>query len=136
MENVTNFMLEYFRAKIADEQRYQEIRVPFRRKFFTNDCGYDSHAHTLRRLESEKVISVEKMGSCVEVITEQILHYSGGEQSVRLKYRLTNHGDGWLIAIVQTACFACGGTGDSSCAVCKGEKWLSKEAPIKAVGQQ
>jgi len=117
-------MREYFRAKIIDEQEHQANRLPFRRKFFTDDCRYDSHAETLQRMESEKVVSVEETTADSKVITEQIFDYLGKKKTIRLRYHLQVANDDWLIRKVQAACYICEGRGDSSCPHCEGKLWL------------
>jgi len=124
MQNIEDFMREFFRARIAEEQKLQVTRAPFRREFFADDCRYDSHADTLRRMESEKIVTVEE-GKCdPKVITEQTFHYSGGIKTIRMRYHLRYVNDHWLIWNVQTACFVCEGHGDQNCPYCKGKQWL------------
>jgi hypothetical protein len=121
---IEEFMHEFFCARIVEEQSFQESRLPFRRKFFAKECRYDSHADTLSRLRSEKVLNIDEGGSNATVTTEQKFPYSGGEKTIRLRYYLRAAENGWLIHNVQTACFICGGYGDRSCAFCKGKQWL------------
>jgi hypothetical protein len=127
MQRLEDFMVEFFRARIAEEQSHQASRAPFRRKFFADDCRYDSHADTLVRMESEKVIAVERRESDPKVITEQTFHYSRGIRKIRLRYHLQPFNDGWLIRDVQSGCFVCEGRGESNCPYCKGKKWLGTE---------
>lgn len=118
-------MRDFFRARIVEEQRHQASRLPFRSKFFADDCRYDSHADTLRRMESERVVSVDDGESDSQVITEQTFGYSGGTKTIRLRYHLRLVNDDWLIQNVQTACFVCEGRGDSNCPDCKGKQWIN-----------
>lgn len=127
MRPVEDFMREFLRARIIEEQRYQANRAPYRRKFFHDDCVYDSHAHTLSRMESEEVESVDTKESDAHVVTTQTVCYSGGTKTMRLRYHLQPQNDNWLIREVQTACFVCDGLGDENCPNCKGKQWLSAE---------
>jgi hypothetical protein len=125
MRQVDEFMLEFFRARIAEERRHQASRLPFRNKFFADDCWYDSRADTLRRIESEKIISIEKRKPGCIVITEQALCNSRGVKAMRFRYHLQAAGDDWIIRDVFTGCVVCGARGDTSCPCCKGEQWIN-----------
>ena len=116
-------MHDFFRARIAEEKRFQEDRLPFRKKFFADECRYDSRVDTIRKFESEKVIDVDEGKFDSHVITEQAFHYSGGEKTIRLRYQLQATADDWLIRSVQTACYVCDGRGDRKCPVCNGKRW-------------
>jgi len=104
VRNVQDFMREFFRDGIVEEQRFQASREPLRRKFYASDCRYDSHCETLKRLESEEVVSVDMGESEAKVITEQKFRYSGGVKTVRLRYQLQPVKNDWLIREVQRAC--------------------------------
>ena len=119
-------MVEFFDARIVEEQRHQASRAPFRRKFFAQDCRYDSHADTLKRMETEKIVSIEGGESDPRVITEQTVHHKGHIRRMRLRYHLQLLNDDWLIRDVQSACLVCEGRGDSNCPYCKGQQWLRK----------
>ena len=125
MREIEEFMREFFRARIVEEQKVQSNRLPFRRKFFAEECRYDSHAHTLQRMESERIVNVDEEKTDSKVITEQRFHYSGGEKTIRLRYHLRAVGEDWVIRNVQTGCFVCEGRGDSNCPYCKGKQWLN-----------
>jgi hypothetical protein len=117
-------MRDLFRAKIADERDYQASRLPFRRKFFSADCRYDSRRGTLSRLESETIISVEERESRPRVITEQTFPFHGTPRRIRLRYHLDILQDDWVIREVESACFGCEGRGDMECPYCRGKRWL------------
>ncbi|SRR6266540_3333459 len=127
MRRVEDFMREFFRARIIEEQRHQATRAPFRRKFFADDCRYDSHADTLRRMESEKIVSIDDRETDPKVITDQTFQYSGVTRRIRLRYHLQLLNDDWLIREVQSACLVCEGRGDTNCPYCKGKQWLGPE---------
>lgn len=124
MKTAKEFMSEFFRARMVEEKRHQASRLPFRSKYFAEDCRYDSHAGALKRMESERITNVSETDSGCMVDTEQTLCYSGGTKTMRLRYHLQLMSDGWLIRTVHTACFVCGGLGDSTCPYCKGKQWL------------
>lgn len=124
MQAVEDFIHEFFKARIAEERRYQADRVPYRRQFFTSDCPWDSHENTLKMLQSEKVSSVEKSDLEAKVITVHAnSFYPVDSQLQRRRYCLKATTDTWLISNVQIECPACGGQGDESCVFCKGEHW-------------
>jgi hypothetical protein len=124
MQRVDEFMTTFFRARTHDEQEYQKTRAPFRAKFFAQNCRFDSHADTLQRMESEKIVSIiDGDKSEANVITEQTFHYSAGVKPIRHRYHLGLLNGAWLIENVQTACVICDGKGDNSCPGCKGKQW-------------
>jgi redox-regulated HSP33 family molecular chaperone len=127
MKDVKDFMRDFFRSRIAEEEKYQKNREPFRREFFTEDCRFDSHADTLRRMQSEKVLSIEEGEGHCKVITEQTVNYKGSCRKMRLRYTLQHLSDRWLIQNVKTACLVCEGRGDKDCPFCKGNPWLAPE---------
>ncbi len=125
MRTIESFMSDYFHAKILDEQRYQADRAAFRRKFFAADCRYDSRAGTLTKLQSERIISIEKGESDSKVISEQDFSFRGNIRKIRLKYHLRPSEEDWLIREVQTGCLVCEGRGDKDCPYCHGAQWVT-----------
>jgi hypothetical protein len=118
-------MHDFFRSRIIEEQRFQASRLPFRKKFFADECRFDSHADTLQRMESEKIVNVDEGETESKVVTEQNFHYLGHKKTIRLRYHLRAMSDDWLIQKVQTACFVCGGRRDANCPCCRGKQWLN-----------
>lgn len=127
MPHVEEFMREFFRARIIEEQRHQVSRLPFRRQFFADDCWYDSRADTLRRMESEKIVSIDEGESDSTVITEQALCNSESTKTMRFRYHLQAVKDGWVIREVLVGCVVCGGRGDTNCPYCQGNQWRNAE---------
>jgi hypothetical protein len=125
MGSVEEFMIEFFRDRLLEEQRYQRSRLPFRKRFFSDDCWYDSRADTLRRLESEKIVSIDEKKPDSAVITEQTLFDAGGVRTMRFRYHLQAVNEGWVIREVLIACVVCGGQGDANCPYCKGRHWIN-----------
>jgi len=123
MKPVEEFMHEFFRARLIEEQSHQANRAPFRQRFFTQDCLYDSHVDTLKRMASEKIVGVEGGPSNPKIITEQTFHYKARARRIRLRYHLQPLADDWLIGSVQSACLVCEGRGDRNCPYCKGKLW-------------
>ena len=121
------FMLEFFRARIVEEQQHQANRASFRRKYFAEDCRHDSHADTLRRMESEKIVTTDGRDSETRVITEQTVQHKGQIRRMRFRYHLQPLNDDWLIHTVQTGCLVCEGRGDKNCPYCKGRLWLGAD---------
>src|ERR1035437_7746859 len=120
-------MHEFFLTRIVEEKTHQANRSPFRRKYFAENCRYDSRADTLRRMESERIVVIDDGESDSRVTTEQTFHYSGGIRKIRLRYHLQLLNGDWLIRDVQSACLVCEGRGDSNCPYCKGKQWLDTE---------
>ena len=127
MQKAEIFIREFFRARIVEERRIQESRAPFRRKFFTDNCRWDSRSGTLEMMQSEEVVSVEATESEPKIITAYNIPYAGGFRRNRLRYHLRPVKDAWLIRFVERECPACAGHGDDTCAYCKGKHWLSTE---------
>jgi hypothetical protein len=126
MQNVKDFMEEFFRARIADEQRYQESRAPFREKYYAHECEADSRSRAIERLQSERVISIDRLGSVTMVITVQNNpFFSPGEQIRRQRYHLAPAAERWLIQSIEYECPFCSEVGDARCTSCKGKHWLS-----------
>jgi hypothetical protein len=123
MQSVEEFMRQYFEERIVDEEREQAGRVPFRRKFHTDDCYWDSRALQIGMMRSERILSISSSDAKAEVVTTR--HFSASSGSVhQLRYHLKAEGDRWLIREVDTWCLSCHGVpGNSSCMFCQGTGW-------------
>lgn len=124
MKDIRAFMQELFAARIAEEKQILASRIPYRQKFFTSDCDWDSHAGVLKVIETEAIVSIEGSDSEPIVITSfNWLLPSVKFQEHRRRYHLKAAGDSWLIWLVQDECLMCHGKGDGSCLSCKGKHW-------------
>ena len=123
MQSVEDFMRQYFDERIVDEEREQASRVPFRRKFHTDDCYWDSRAGQIEMMRSERVLSISSSHTEAEVVTTR--HFSALSGSVQqLRYHLKARGGRWLIREVDTWCLSCHGVpGNRSCRFCQGAGW-------------
>ena len=119
-------MRDYFRARIAEEQRELRNRAGFRQKFYTPDCFFDSRAGTIKMIESEQVISSTANGETEDVITVITNPLVKGSGPRKQRYLLIKSGDAWLIREGQLACHSCDGKpGNEGCMLCHGKGWLS-----------
>ena len=124
MQEVKEFMRDLFLTRMAEEKRILVNRMPYRQKFFTSDCRWDSRAGTLEMIESELIVSLEKSDSEVAVITEyEVPFYASGVRKHRRRYHLKAGDDSWLIRHVEHQCTVCNGQGDEGCTGCKGKHW-------------
>ena len=127
MQSIEEFMRQYLDERITEERREQASRAPFRRKFHTDDCRWDSRAGTLEMIQSERILNVSNSGATAEVITTRDCSrlINGVHQ---LRYHLQRGGEGWLIQSVDLWCHACHGVrGQESCIFCHGTGWLDRK---------
>jgi hypothetical protein len=123
-------MDEYFQARIAQEQKERVRRIPFRRKFFVDECSYDSRKGQVEFLKSERIFSVSSGDAKGEAITE--IHDSKHDDFVRQRYNLITANGRRLIHSVDIACPKCvGKAGENDCAVCSGMGWINLTPPDK-----
>ena len=119
-------MHSYFRGREEAERLCQEARLPYRKRFFTDDCYFDSHAGALDMIRSERIESIETKGPTVFVVTNIAVDLRKlGKHVRRHRYNLEPSGETWVIRCVQMACPVCERPGQKSCRVCHGEYWLS-----------
>lgn len=125
LQPVEEFMREFFRARIREEQRLQASRIPFRQSYYSADCQWDSRSQTLEMFESERIFSIEQMESDAKVITSHVKPFFPPDtKTQRLRYCLRVISDKWLITKVQLECPMCLGRGDETCLFCKGRLWV------------
>jgi hypothetical protein len=121
---VETFMADYFQAKVDLEKRQLEIRAPYRKQFYSDDCVFDSHKGTLAWLQSERILDIQEDAAQVRVITRQITHRTNGATQWVLRYHLQPFNNKWHIHMVDRACLACDGR-DTNCILCKGVYWVA-----------
>ncbi len=132
METVEEFMGQYFLAREGEAQREEEARLPFRRRFFAEDCLWDS-----RRIEAadgEKLLEILAVTEGFEVVTT-------GVRSVlpnrRLKYYVQAQRGRWLIKAVHSECSLCNASNRGGiagvCPLCGGTGWCDAEALLKRI---
>lgn len=130
MQSVEQFMNDFFRARIDDEQKYQQNRLPFRSKYYAENCEMDGRSGTLERIKSEHVVSIEETNSKVFVITAQKNpFFRKGREIHRLRYTLVPDCAKWLIHCVEFECPFCSGIGTPDCRVCFGRHWCRIGSP-------
>lgn len=125
MQSATEFMQQYFEDHTLEERREQAARSPFRRKYYTDDCYWESCAGTLEMIQTEKVLKASASDATAEVITTR--HIPSVHQ---LRYHLDRNGDGWLIRSVDVWCLSCHGeAGVRECIFCHGTGWTDDREP-------
>jgi len=128
MQSAEEFMREFLRARTVEIKRELEKRAPFRQRYFTDDCFWDSRKGVLERNEAETIISLASSGNKVEVITQQ------PDPFPRLRYLLQNLGQSWLIRCVEMECSYCREvSGNVNCVFCNGTGWLGDKNQIERI---
>jgi len=122
MQSAEEFMREFFHARTVEIKSELDCRRPFRRKFFSDGCRWDSRKGTVERSQAETILSVSKSGDEVRVITREIAPFP------KLCYHLRRLGESWLIHHVDIECTLCNGNpGNDECPSCLGKGWLCDE---------
>jgi hypothetical protein len=128
MQSAEEFMRDFFFARTAQIKKELENRVPFRQKFFTDDCFWDSRNGVIELNESESIISITDFDNEVEVVTQQ------AEPFPRLRYHLQKVGQSWLIRGVDAECLSCGqARGNAECVFCNGTGWLPDKSQLERI---
>jgi hypothetical protein len=128
MQSAEDFMREFFHARTEETKRELQNRHPFRRKFFAEDCAWDSRRGDATRSESEEIIAASGSELEADVITQPASPFP------KLCYHLQRRSQNWLITSVRLECLACGGRGDGAgCPACNGTGWLSVEEHLRQV---
>jgi hypothetical protein len=115
MQSPEEFMNEYFQARAIEIERDIERRSAYRKKFFTEQCLWDSRKGEADRSRSETVLRVWYSDSTAYVITRN------PRPLPELRYHLKRSGENWLIRCVEMRCYACSGP---RCSSCHGKGWL------------
>jgi hypothetical protein len=118
MQSIEEFMREFFRARTVDLREELERRAPFRERFFTPECAWDSREGAIERSESEEIVSILSSEAAAQVVTRE------EDPFPALRYHLEASGDAWIIRAVEVACLACAGKpGNAECIFCGGTGW-------------
>lgn len=126
MQQVEDFMRDLFVTRITEEKQILANRASYRQKFFSCDCYWDSRTGTLKMIETEQILNIQRTDSEATVITEyKVPYYISDDRAYRHRYHLKLGSDNWLIWLVENECPACRGQGDESCIYCKGKHWTS-----------
>jgi hypothetical protein len=121
MQSPEEFMQQYFDARLVQEMRERQSRVPFRERFYAADCRWDSRDSSLGMFQSETILRVVSTESTAEVVSTRTLRCDAHQ----LRYHLNRHGNSWLITSVDLWCRSCGGeAGRADCKVCRGVGWI------------
>ena len=123
MESISTFMRRYFEARVADAEREMKDRMPFRGKFFTVDCVFDSRIRTLEILRSEEIENVDSVSSTVITFSKNSFKASASERQKK-RYHLVAVDNNWLIRMVEIECPACSSSSNEGCRLCKGTRWI------------
>ena len=128
MQSLKEFMREYLNSRIAQERKELANREPFRKKFYSAECMFDSRAGTVEMIESETLEALSELGEEGEAITSLRNPLVDADFRTKQRYLLKRTGDTWLIRNVDLPCQLCNGEkGRSDCWWCKGEGWLSTD---------
>jgi hypothetical protein len=125
MQSPEEFMREYLLAKVVEAARDLERHQPFWRKFFAEECLYDSRKGYVEVCKSEAIVSVSFTESGAQIITRQ-----NGVNVGELRYHLRSSGEGWLIHHVDWECLVCRKRAaiDPNCVFCSGTGWIDDTA--------
>ena len=130
MQSPREFIQQYFEERVVEEKREQASRAPFRQKFHTDDCRWDSRAGTLEMIQSEKILSLSSSDTTAEVITSREAPSRPIDGLHQLRYNLQRTGDRWLIKSVDVWCYSCHGVAShTDCIFCQGTGWLDGKLP-------
>lgn len=119
METVADFLSRYFQARTDEIEREETLRRPFRQKYFSEHCIWESRPNAVEYSKSEKIASTENVNGQEIAITQR------AEGLPKLRYTLQQTQDGWIIQKIQPSCANCDGVaGHGNCEICNGNGWL------------
>jgi hypothetical protein len=122
MQNVEDFMREFLSAGIELTKRELEMRVPYRNRFYSDDCHFDSRKFTLAFAQSERIVEIQKDAADVRVICRKVAETPRRAAEMLLRYHLHPFNTEWRIHKVDVACMGCIGK-DPNCPLCGGNYW-------------
>ena len=110
METIEQFMIEFFRGRIADAGRFLAV-----------GCHWDGHASP-EDAAGELIVSINHTSAGAVVVSRPLTSLRA------LRYHLRQERDGWLIWNIESECPGCHGTpGDVECDFCGGQGWCPSE---------
>lgn len=116
---VEQFIYDCFRERTEALKRELEIHREYRKRFYHDECIWDSRRDVVEDSEGGKVLEVSPSGIGYDVITT-------GSRTYCARYRVRPSGGGWLIEDVEIKCGRCQANGaDAMCAMCGGTGWQS-----------
>lgn len=132
MTPIEDFMARYFRERTELIAVEIERRLPYRRKYFTEECSWESRRGAVEASRAEQILAVSQHAEEALVVTSgDTVKIPSGETTKEVpfqrRYRLRPSGETWLIHKVEVMCLACKGTGKTpaghTCPLCKGHLW-------------
>lgn len=126
MQSVEEFMTCMFAARTETLKKEALVRLPYRRRYFSEECLWDSRMSSVEGSEAEKVLDIWVDESDAKVITSghSIIY------STELRYHLVRKDDSWLIRNVEHECKLCKNAAlafNNRQCPCRGTGWLSTE---------
>ena len=88
-------MKSFFAARTEEIKRELEARAGYRKKFFTEDCWWDSRRRSVERSEAEKIVKICNSETEKTVETEETKPFTA------LRYVLVPIDQSWLIKRVE-----------------------------------
>jgi hypothetical protein len=115
------FIRDFFEARTALYRSELEKRVPFRKRFYAEDCTCGSRRGLVETSESEVILEVVPSEFETHVVTETRRPPLAGLH----RYHLKPTGESWLIVSADEACSSCAcGLAKPRCPRCGGSGWI------------
>jgi hypothetical protein len=119
MQSVKEFINAYFMARTEQFKQEIQFRLPFRKKFFSEDCVYDRRESSIEWSMSEIILEIIENDKKFHVTTTRMEPYT------KLRYHIGNKNGKWLIELVENTCPVCNGVvGPISCDYCGDNGWV------------
>lgn len=116
---IEQFIYDCFQERTSALKRRLEIHQAYRRRFYRNECLWDSHRGVVEKSEGEKIVGVSLSDTETSVVTTGCTIY-------RSRYRVIASGGSWSIQEVDMECAHCQVSGVSTeCTACGGTGWVS-----------
>jgi hypothetical protein len=84
-------MRDYIAARLQNQKRELEVRAPFREKFYSPDCAFDSRSGILEEIESETLPAKAHFvsGSLLVTLPSIVLHHKRRDRVDRFSFWLS-----------------------------------------------